>query len=146
MAHLKLAAFDSDDLAVLSAHVQDAVLTVGDLRWRPNEQRFVAVVNRFAWEADGKKRRHPGERRRAVLDFAHVRAAKATKLRRDAPEAVLSLLAVTFEESEAPAGYVTLTFSGGGAIRLEVDCIETTLTDLGPAWAAQARPAHELGE
>ncbi|MEW5420465.1 DUF2948 family protein [Amorphus sp. 3PC139-8] len=146
MAPLKLAAFDSEDLAVLSAHVQDAVLTVGDLRWRPNDQRFVVVLNRFAWEADGKKRRQPGERRRAVLDFAHVLSAKATKLRRDAPEAVLSLLAVTFEEGEAPGGHVTLDFSGGGAIRLEVDCIEATLTDLGPVWAARARPAHELDE
>lgn len=145
MTPLKLAAFDSDDLAAMSAHVQDAVLSVKDLRWRPSDNRFVVVLSRYAWEAKGK-RRSPGERRRSVLDVSHVRAAKAAKLRRDAPDAILSLLAITFEGSDAPAGEVTLHFSGGGAIKLTVDCIEATLTDLGSAWEAQARPEHDLSD
>lgn len=146
MAQLKLAAFDSDDLAVVSAHVQDAVLHIGALRWRPADQRFVVVLNRFVWENAATGRRRRDERHRAVLDFAHVTAARAQNLRRDAPDAVLSLLAVTYDEGEAPAGVVTLHFSGGGAMQLDVECIETTLTDLGPAWAARARPEHDLDD
>ncbi|MDQ0316768.1 DUF2948 family protein [Amorphus orientalis] len=145
MTPLKLAALDSEDLSVVSAHVQDAVLMVKDLRWRPADQRFVVALNRYAWEAKGK-RRDPGQRRQAVLDFARVTAARAMKLRRDVPDAVLSLLAVTFEETEAPAGRITLHFSGGGSMELEVECIEVTLTDLGSAWAAQARPEHDLSD
>lgn len=146
MAQLKLAALDSDDLEVLSAHVQDAVLNVGALRWRAADQRFVAVVNRFVWETTASGRRKRDERRRAALDFAHVTAVRATRLRRDAPEAILSLLAVTFEPAELPAGVVTLHFSGGGAMQLDVECVEATLTDLGPAWAARGRPQHDLSE
>jgi len=146
MAQLKLAALDSDDLEVLSAHVQDAVLNVGALRWRAADQRFVAVVNRFVWETTASGRRKRDERRRAALDFAHVTAVRATRLRRDAPDAILSLLAVTFEPAELPAGVVTLHFSGGGAMQLDVECVEATLTDLGPAWAARGRPQHDLSE
>jgi hypothetical protein len=146
MAQLKLAALDSDDLEVLSAHVQDAVLNVGALRWRAADQRFVAVLNRFVWETTATGRSRRDERRRAALDFAHVTAVRATRLRRDAPDAILSLLAITFEPGELPAGVVTLHFSGGGAMQLDVECIEATLTDLGPAWAARARPEHDLSE
>ncbi|WP_018700483.1 DUF2948 family protein [Amorphus coralli] len=146
MDQLKLAAFDSDDLAVVSAHVQDAVLNVGALRWRAADNRFVVVLNRFVWEKASSGRRKRDERHRAVLDFAHVTAARAQNLRRDAPDAVLSLLAVTFDEGEAPAGRITLHFSGGGAMQLDVDCIEVTLTDLGAAWAAQGRPEHDLDD
>jgi hypothetical protein len=55
---------------------------------------------------------------------------------------VLNLLAVEFEETDAPAGVVTLTFSGGGALRLEVECLEAELADLGPSWPAGCRPVH----
>jgi Protein of unknown function (DUF2948) len=54
----------------------------------------------------------------------------------------LSLLAITFETGEAPAGAVTLQFSGGAAIRLNVDCIEAQMKDLGPMWETPSRPGH----
>ncbi|MGX1097218.1 DUF2948 family protein [Amorphus sp. MBR-141] len=146
MPQLKLAALDTDDLEVLSAHVQDAVLNVGALRWRAADQRFVVVLNRFVWEITRSGRHKRDERRRTALDFLHVTGARATRLRRDAPEAILSLLAITFEPGELPAGVVTLHFSGGGAMQLDVECIEATLTDLGPAWAARGRPEHDLSE
>ena len=62
---------------------------------------------------------------------------------------VFSLLAVTFEPAadpaQAPSGAVVLTFAGGGGVRLEVECIEGRLADLGAAWEARAKPAHEAG-
>jgi hypothetical protein len=144
MDRLKLVALDAEDLAIVSAHVQDAVTRVADLRWLPDERRFLMVMNRYAWErASG---REAGERRRSVLNFDRVTKAEATRIRRDAPDAVVSLLAVTFEPAEPPAGTVTLTFAGGGAIRLTVECIEARLADVGGAWAARGRPAHDLFE
>lgn len=139
---LKLAALDAEDLVVLSAHVQDAVLHVGEIDWRPREKRLVLTLNRFAWE----KAITGGadlERRRAVLHFARVLDVKAARIRRDAPDAVLALLALRFEENDAPAGIVTLEFAGGGALRLEVECIEAGLADLGAAWSTGNRPTHE---
>lgn len=146
----KLAALDAEDLAVVSAHVQDAVVRVGDLLWSPTERRFGLVMNRYAWEAtDPRGDRGTGERRRAALQFDRVLAAKTCLIRRDVPDAVLSLLAVTFEPAadpaQAPSGAIVLTFAGGGGVRLEVECIEARLADLGAAWEARAKPAHEVG-
>jgi hypothetical protein len=140
---LKLQALDEEDLAVLSAHVQDAVLKVGDLAYLPKENRFGLVMNRFIWEK-AEDRRESFERRRAALVFDRVTAVRTSHLRRDRPDAVLELLAVGFETTDAPAGNVTLVFAGGGAVQLDVECIEARLAELGAAWATAAMPHHEL--
>ena len=59
---------------------------------------------------------------------------------------VLSLLSVTFAETDAPSGEVLLSFSDGATVRLTVECLECQMADLGPAWAARAVPAHPLDE
>src|SRR5688572_29869361 len=129
---LKLVALDDEDLAVVSAHVQDAVLKVRDLVYLPKEQRFVLAMNRFTWEKeDGRRRDH--ERRRAALTFDRVRAVQTSRISRSQPDTVLELLAVSFEPTDAPAGSVDLVFAGGGAVRLEVECIEARLADYGAA-------------
>jgi hypothetical protein len=58
-------------------------------------------------------------------------------------DANLNLLAVAFDENDPPGGAVILTFSGGGALRLEVECLEIELSDLGPGWSTEACPAHD---
>ena len=144
MADLKLLALDAEDLAVISAHLQDAVLQVSDMAYQRGERRFVAMANRFDWEAAaGTDGGQPAlERRRAALRFERVLDAKLQGIDLKAPRQVLSLLAVQFDEKNAPGGFVTLIFAGGGAIRLEVECIEGELRDLGAAWAARRQPEH----
>ena len=141
MELLKLVALDPDDLAVVSAHLQDAVLKTGDLAYLPRERRFALVARRFDWETA------PGEaprRRLTGLHFERVLAARTRGLERADPDAVLNLLAVTFEPGAAPSGTVTLVFAGGGAVALEVECVEAQMRDLGAAWRASGRPAHDL--
>ena len=141
--HLKLAALDEDDLAILSTYVQDAVMKVADLVYLPTESRFVIAMNRFIWEAaDGRRRGY--ERRRAALTFDRVQGVKTSGIRRDQSDAVLDLLAVDFDATDAPAGAIHIIFAGGGAVRLEVECIEARLADLGAAWATTAKPRHDL--
>jgi hypothetical protein len=142
MPPLKLTALDQDDLAVISAHMQDAVLTVGDIRRLPGRKKLVLVANRFDWEGGGGEK---AERRRTGLQFARVRRVRSQKIRRDAPDAVLSLLAIRFTPGEhPPEGEVELTFSGGGALRLDVECIEAAMKDLGEAWPTHSVPRHGL--
>jgi hypothetical protein len=141
---LKLAAFDEEDLAVLSAHAQDAVLKVADLVYLPKERRFAIGMNRFIWEKAADGSRQDFERRRAALTFDRVLSVKTSKIRRDRSEAVLELLAVAFEATDPPAGAITIFFAGGAAIRLEVEVIEARLADLGAAWATKAKPSHDL--
>jgi hypothetical protein len=140
---LKLAAFDEEDLAVVSAHVQDAVLKVGDMVYLPREGRFALAMNRFSWENAAGGGRKDFERRRAALSFDRVLKVRATKIDRAKPDDVLELLAIAFEATDAPAGKVTLVFAGGAAVQLDVEVIEARLGDLGAAWSTTAKPQHD---
>jgi len=142
MPDLKLAALDADDLTVISAHLQDAVMRVADMTFQKPQRRFAAVVNRFDWEAAGSAAQKSLSRRRAGLRFDRVISAQVSKIDLTSKDTVLSLLAVQFEMTDDPAGDVTLHFSGGGAIRLHVECIEAELKDLGAAWATASKPVH----
>ena len=140
---LKLIALDEEDLKIVSAHVQDAVMKVGDLDFIAATKQFVLPMYRFAWEKEATERKPQPERRNSVLHFDRVLSAKLSGISRDKPDDVLSLLAVTFAATDLPAGTVDFVFSGGGTIRLEVECVEARLVDLGGAWQAAARPAHK---
>ena len=142
MSALKLLALDAEDLDIVSAQVQDAVLKVGDIHWRADEKRLVIALNRFAWETANGARRF--ERRRAALHLARVTGVKALHLSPDRPDAVLELLALRFVETEAPSGAVELVFAGGATLRAEVECLEVGLTDLGAAWATAHCPSHDV--
>jgi hypothetical protein len=137
---LKLVVLDVDDLAIVSAHLQDAVAKIGDMAYLPAEKRFAMLVNRFDWTTAEKPE---PVRKRAGIHFERVLNAKMRGIDPSKRDAVLNLLAVEFEEAEAPSGAVTLHFSGDGAIRLEVECLEAALSDLGPQWPAQKCPQHK---
>jgi Protein of unknown function (DUF2948) len=151
MEELKLVALDKDDIEVVSAHVQDALVKVADILWQPREHRFLMALNRFDWmnavEVDGNKGTYPPDYRRCrtALRFERVKACKSRGFDQANKDATLNLLAVEFAEQDTPAGAVTLTFSGGGAIRLEVECLEAELADLGEAYAAVICPDHFAG-
>ena len=145
MHPLKLIALDKDDIEIVSAHLQDAVVKVGDIVWLPAEKRLVLGLNRFDWEACGEA--SPCyQRRRTALRFERVLAFRCRKVSQAAKDEVLNLLAVEYAETDAPSGTVTLIFSGGAALRLEVECLECELADLGPTWTAAARPAHAIDQ
>lgn len=146
MTDLKLIAFDADDLAVVSAHVQDAILHVNEMAWLPRERRFAAIMNRFDWQSAHRvaERTSVFERRRSALRIERVQAARIQGIDLKAADTVLSLLSLTFEPKggEDPGGVILLTFAGTGRIRLDVECIEAELKDLGGVWAAKSRPQH----
>jgi hypothetical protein len=143
MSDLKLLAFDEEDLQVISAHVQDAVVRVGDMGYARGDRRFALLMNRFDWESiDG--RRSKGLRKRAALHFDAVQSVVTNGFDVNARDGVLELLAITFSTIDGPAGIVELSFAGGGTVRLGVECLEARLADLGAAWGAAARPAHAL--
>lgn len=140
---LKLIALDREDIEVVSAHLQDAIVKVGDVHWRPKEKRFVLGVNRFDWEkALGAAPEY--RRRLAALRFDRVMSCQVRNIDPRNRDTALNLLAVDFATKDAPSGVVTLVFSGGGAIRLELECLEAELADLGPTWTCAQCPEHAL--
>lgn len=141
---LKLIAVDKDDIEVVSAHVQDAIVRVGDIFWQPPNHRFMMALNRFDWmsAADAKGQSANYRRCRTALRFERVNSCKCRDLDQTDRNALLNLLAVEFSETNAPAGVVSLIFSGGGVIRLDVECLEAELVDLGEVAAVAVCPDH----
>lgn len=145
---LKLVALDRDDIEVVSAHVQDALVRVADIFWQPRERRFVMGLSRFDWisAVDARLGKSAGKadyrRCRTALRFERVLSCKCRNLDQTDKDAQLNLLAVEFEAKEPPAGVVIMTFSGGGIIRLEVECLEAELADLGEIFVADGCPNH----
>ena len=142
MELLKLVALDRDDMEVVSTHLQDATLTVGDVRWRPTEKRLVIGLARFDW-AGSICEAAQFQRRRTALRFDRVNSIKCRNVNCKDRRVMFNLLAVEFDESDPPGGVVTLIFSGGAALRLEVECLECELVDLGPMWTETCRPTHD---
>jgi len=141
MKDLKLIALDPEDLRVLSCHLQDAVIRVEDMAYIKDELRFAALASRFDWES-AERAAGSYQRRRTGVRFERVVGAQVHGIDLKQREGVLSLLAITFEPAEAPAGTLTLQFAGGGAVRLRVECIEAELRDLGAAWSTPVKPDH----
>lgn len=149
MKPLLLRIEDEQDLAVLSAHLQDAVTAVGDFAYEKKRRRFAGVFNRFRWEAEGTSKLGPRRhsRIRAGVHFDDVLAVRSQNIRLEAKDAVVELLAIRFEKTggdEDPAGTITFDFAGGGTIALDVECLEGHLTDIGQPWETTSKPEHDL--
>ena len=150
---LKLLALDREDLEIISAHCRDSVLRVGDIAFLAKDTRFVLLVNRFDWENalehhqnDNQQQENEGayRRRRAALRFEGVKHVRAKNLDQADRLKVFKLLAINFRETNPPGGEISLIFSGGSEIRLDVDYIETALKDLGAVWETTSKPAHKV--
>ena len=127
---LKLIALDADDLAVISAHVQDARVQTSDIVWRQGEKRLVVGMSRLDWEQTLAGETRP-RRLIAALRFDRVLSCRSRNIDLETPETALDLLGIEFYPTEAPSGSAVLMFSHGGALRLDVECLECELTDLG---------------
>ena len=133
---LKLIANDADDLRVLSAALQDAIIRVGDIRFDPVGRSATLQMSRYRHEDARPSRILSGLRLDGVL------AMQSHGFDRSNPDAYAVLLDVAFEETDAPAGTVLMTLAGGGMIRLQVEALDATLADAGEAKRARARPDH----
>ena len=142
---LKFVVLDEEDLEIVSTHLQDAVLKVADVMWRPQENRLVVALNRFDWEGAASDQPEY-RRRRSALRFERVLSCKCRDVNPAGKDAVLNLLAVEFSPTDEPSGVVTLTFSGGAALKLDVECLEAELADLGPTWTTTVCPVHAVEE
>ena len=137
---LRLLAEDAEDLHIISAALQDAILRPVDIVWEPGSRRVTLKLSRFCWECGGT-------RVMAAMQFGDVIAVKSRRLPR-LPDSALELLAMEFAPDEAPGGRVILMFAGGGDLRIDVECLDAVLTDLSERWPARLAPSHlsEAGE
>jgi hypothetical protein len=151
---LRLRAIDTLDLSVIAAHLQDALVKMADLGFDRSTRRFALIFNRFMWEdlevekGKGAKadKNAPYRRVRSALHFDSVQRVQTMGLRLANGEALAELLTLAFEPKADLSGTVKLTFAGGGAIKLEVECLDAWLTDVSAPWATKNKPGHGLEE
>jgi hypothetical protein len=134
---LRLLALDADDLDVISAALQDAVVKVGDIVFERGTQRLTVAFNRYRWEAGGRMRV------RSALQLGYVEAVQARRVRRAPKDAVLELLALSFDPRDAPGGVIVMTFAGGGDLRIQVECVDAVLADVSAPWPTPRSPDHK---
>ena len=135
-APLRLLAQEPEDLEVISAAMQDAVAKVGDISFEPRARRLTIAFNRFRWETGEKARV------RSALQLGGVLKVQTRKIRRIPRDAVVEVLAMTFDPGDAPGGVVTLSCAGGGDIRAVVECVDAVLADVSEPWPTPRSPAH----
>jgi DUF2948 family protein len=138
---LKLIALDREGLGVISAHVQNTCVKRADMAWLPQQRRFVVAGMRYDWVG---AKTGPEERVASVLRFDRVLKVSHLGLAEIAQDATLNLLAVSFEKTDPPAGIIILAFADGALVRLEVECVEVELRDMGLRVPAEACPGHAL--
>ena len=135
-SRLRLRARSVDDLSVIAALTQDAIVPIGDIAYLEPERCFVLALNRYRWEDDvdddARARVHAG------LRFDNVNRVRYRYLDLKDRSRFLSLLTMTYDD-----GVATLHFSGGATIRLEVDSLKAALEDLDEPWPTQWEPKHE---
>ncbi len=142
----RLIAFDADDLAVISANLQDALIRVGDMAYLPASKQFAMIASRFDWVGAAlKKAGSPCcERARTGLHFGRVLKVSCLGFHQKHQDLIVNLLDIGFQQTEPPAGYVEFVFSGGRALRLYVECLEAEIRDLGMRWKARSAPNHYI--
>jgi hypothetical protein len=146
-APLALVAEDADDLQVISALLQDAVLSVSDMRFAAKKREFGLLLNRFRWEdrAAAERASRGYERVRSVLVFRDVLSVRSQGIPQQGSETVLSLLSIGFEPGEDGTGRVTLTLAGDGAVALEVEALNVTARDVTRPYLAPSRKMPDHG-
>ena len=143
---LRLKAEDADDLAVITALVQDAVLPANEMRWQKTRRRFACLLNRFRWEDKDKAQRtgREFERVQSVLAFDDVMRVAQQGIDNRDDGTVLSLLTMAFEPGEDGTGRIVLTFAGDGAVAIDVETVNVKLQDVTRPYRAPSghAPSH----
>jgi hypothetical protein len=130
---IRLRAKDVDDLGVVSAMIQDALVPLSDMAFAPEQRRFVVALNRFRWDDP-----QPPTRTHSLLAVEQVDRVQMRGIDRSDRDRILNILSLSFAD-----GAVALTLSGGGVIRLEVAALDCFLEDVGEPWPSQRKPEHE---
>ena len=143
----KLRAEDPDDLAVISACLQDALVAVRDLAFAPADHTFLMVANRFRWERAARAARGEAGYQRTLcgITFGAVVGVSYHGFRRSEDTRILSLLAL-LPKRDAEGDAILLEFSDGATIRLEVGRILCHAQDLGEPWPTPWQPTHDVDE
>ncbi|MBE7635252.1 DUF2948 family protein [Sneathiella sp. P13V-1] len=136
---LKLKAMEADEVNILSAAMEGAITSPGEISYSPKGRHFTMTCSRFMWEDQETS----NQRIRSGLFISDILAAKRQNVP-EKPETAMELLSIEAVAGDDGLADLTLTFAGNCTIALSVECVDMTLTDVGDAWKTDAVPHHDL--
>ena len=134
---LRLWATEADDLQVISALSQDAVLPASEMRWSKSRRELALLLNRFRWESNVR----PPQRVRSVLTVAEANGVRGQGVVPGNSNTVLSLLAIEWKPGTDADGILRLVFAGDGIVEADCECLDITLRDVTRPYAAPSGQA-----
>ena len=143
MKNLKLIARTEDDLRVVSAHLQDAIVNTAEIASLEKNKIFLMQLNRFMWEDVEKGVFRKNKRIRTILKFENVIKAVSKNINQSKKDNFLDFL--TIETNQMPDNNyeMIIVFSGDSIIKVISEVIEVTLDDQGEAWDTKNMPKHK---
>ena len=142
--NLKLIGKNWEDLKVISAYLQDSIITVRDIVFLKKNKTFIMMVNRFMWEDAEKGLLRSNKRIRSAVRFEGVIQVKSKNINQKNPNKILEYLAMKCDSDEDDNKKIKIFFSGNGIIILILEAIDVVINDLGKSWNVKSVPKHEI--
>ena len=142
--YLKLIARTVEDLKVISAHLQDSIISLNDIANLKKNKIFLMQVNRFMWEDVEKGVLRKNKRIRSIIKFDHVIRVSSKNIQKNTKNKFLDFLAIETKEMPDKTHEMKLIFSGDSIIKIIAEVIEITLDDQGVPWDTKQKPKHKF--
>ena len=142
--NLKLIAKTEEDIKIVSAHLQDSILSVKDIANLRKNKIFLMQLNRFMWEDVEKGVFRKNKRIRTVLKFDNVLKVFSKNINQKKKDNFLDFLAIETIKMPDNNYEMKITFAGDSIIRIITEVIEVTLDDQGEPWDTKNKPKHQV--
>ena len=142
--YLKLIAKTMEDLKVISAHLQDSIVSTNDIANLKKNRIFLMQLNRFMWEDVEKGVFRKNKRIRTILKFENVIKVSSKNIKLNDNEIFLDFLAIESKQMPDKTHEMNLIFSGNSVIKVVAEVIEVSLDDQGEPWSTKSKPKHKF--
>ena len=144
VTNLKLLATSDDDLRVVAAHLQDAIVSIQDIANLKKNRIFLIQLNRFMWEDVEKGVFRKNKRIRTILKFDNVISVLSKNINIKKDKKFLDFLTIESNLLSDKSYEIKLIFSGDAAIKIKTEVIDVTLDDQGSPWESKTQPKHNF--
>ena len=142
--NLKLIGNNHEDLKIISAYIQDSIVTVKDMVFLEQNRIFIMMINRFMWENVEKEAFRWNKRIRCAIKFEEVLKVKSKEINQKSKNKLLECLAIKCSEISNNNYEIKIFFAGNSIITLISEAIEVVMYDLGKAWDVKHIPEHKI--
>tara|TARA_Y100000748_G_C15115418_1_gene340075 strand:+ start:73 stop:516 length:444 start_codon:yes stop_codon:yes gene_type:complete len=141
--NLKLIARTEEDLRVISAHLQDSIVSIIDIASLKKNKIFLMQLNRFMWEDVEKGVFRKNKRIRTILKFDNVINVYSKNINQYKKDKFLDFLTIESNKMPDKNYEMKIVFAGDSIIRVISEVIEVTLDDQGDSWNTKNMPKHK---